>query len=131
MRDQMLEDVLVKIDRARCASRSLLSVLDLDSAAWWPRAAEVRQEVDVLRSTAERVRPWLGGPVAARLRILADVLEAAERELILGRLLGPRDDGAGAIAVRRAERGLGSNAARMEHELRLLAGGHEAPRIPS
>ena len=84
MRDQMLKDVLARIKQARRASRALLSVLDLDSEVWWPRAAKVRREVDLLRGTAERVRPWLGMPVAARIVTLADVLEAAQRELVLG-----------------------------------------------
>ena len=131
MRDQMLKDVLARIKQARRASRALLSVLDLDSEVWWPRAAKVRREVDLLRGTAERVRPWLGMPVAARIVTLADVLEAAQRELVLGCLLGPHDDGAGVVAVRRAVHGLGSGAFRMEQELRLLAGGGAAPETAS
>ena len=131
MRDHLLEDVLARIEQARRASRALLSVLDLDTEVWWRQAANVRREVDLLRTTAERVRPWLGMPVAARLVTLADVLEAAQRELVLGCLLGPHDDGAGAVAVRRAMRGLGPSASRMEHELRLLAGGEGAPETTS
>ena len=126
MRDQMREDVLARIERARCASRLLLSVLDLDAEAWWPEATKVRLEIDHLRSMAERVRPWLGSVLSERLKMLADVLEAAQRELLLGRLLGPREDGAGVVAIRRAARGLGPNVSRMQQELVRLAGGHRA-----
>lgn len=131
MRDHLLEDVLARIEQARRASRVLLSVLDLDAEIWWREVAKVRREVDLLRGTAERARPWLGAVVAARLLTLADLLEAAQRELVLGCLLGPHDDGAGVVAVRRAVRGLGPSASRMEYELRLLAGGGGAPETTS